>query len=76
MESHTLAPQSRKRQWQKVEHTVDELWKFLVLILVMGLVRYPTIERHWCTTWPCAIEGFSSVSVISESEQQISPYRL
>ena len=32
MKSHTLAPHSRKRQWQKVEHTVDEVWKFLVLI--------------------------------------------
>ena len=64
MESHTLAPHSRKRQWQKVEHTVDELRKFLALILVMGLVRYPTIEGHWCTTWPYATEAFSSVSVI------------
>ena len=25
MESHTLAPHSRKRQWQKEEHTLEEL---------------------------------------------------
>lgn len=64
METHTLAPHSRKRQWQKVEHTVQELRKFLALILVMGLIRYPTIEGHWCTTWPYATEAFSSVSYL------------
>jgi len=62
MESHTLAPHSRKRLWQKEEHTFEELQRFLALILVMGLVRYPRVESHWSTSWPYATETFSSVS--------------
>ena len=59
MESHTLAPHSRKRQWQKEEHTLEELQCFLALILVMGLVHYPRVE--WSTSWPYATETFSNV---------------
>ena len=62
MESHTLAPHSRKRQWQKEEHTLEELQRFLALILVMGLVHYPRVESHWNTSWPYATDTFSSVS--------------
>ena len=46
MESHTMVPHSRKRQWQKQEHTLEKLQCFLALILVMGLVRYPRVESH------------------------------
>ena len=64
MESHTLAPHSRIRQWSKEEHTIAELRRFLALILVMGIVRYPQIESHWSTSWPYATDTFSSVSYI------------
>lgn len=65
MASHTLAPHSRIRRWLKEEHTISELEKFLSLILVMGIVRYPQIESHWSTSWPYATDAFSSVSCIS-----------
>ena len=44
MLSHSLAPHSRIRRWVKEEHTVYELQRFLALIIVMGIVRYPQIE--------------------------------
>ena len=62
MSSHTLAPRSRIRQWLKQDHTLSELHRFIALILVMGLVRYPKVESHWSTSWPYATEAFSSVS--------------
>ena len=64
MESHILAPHSRIRRWSKEEHTIAELRRFLALILVMGIVRYPQIESHWSTSWPYATDTFSSVSYI------------
>ena len=62
MASHTLAPHSRIRRWSKEEHTIAELQRFLALILIMGLVRYPQMESHWSTSWPYATDTFSSVS--------------
>ena len=60
--SHTLGPRSRIRQWAKQEHTISELRQFLALVLVMGIVRYPSIESHWSTSWPIASDAFHSVS--------------
>ena len=60
--SHSLSPRSRIRQWTKQDHTLSELQRFIALILVMGLVRYPKLESHWSTSWPYATEAFSSVS--------------
>ena len=62
MESHTLGQRSRIRQWLKEEHTIAELRRFLALIIIMGIVRYPQIESHWSTSWPYATDAFSSVS--------------
>jgi len=44
LSSHTLAPHSRIWRWLKEQHTVSELERFLALILVMGIVRYPQVE--------------------------------
>ena len=38
-----------------------ELKKFLALIIIMGLISYPSIEDYWVTSWPFAISTFSSV---------------
>jgi hypothetical protein len=61
-DTHELGPRSRVRKWTKQEHTVCELKHFLALVLVMGIIRYPSIESHWGTTWPYATTAFSSVS--------------
>ena len=60
--SHDLAPHSRIRLWAKGVHDVGELQRFLALIIVMGLVRYPQVESHWSTMWPYSSTAFSSVS--------------
>ena len=72
MASHMLAPHSRIRQWLKQEHTIGELQKFLALIFIVGIVRYPQIESHWSTctswhtgtSWRTSTDAFSSVSYI------------
>ena len=62
--SHTLTAHSRVRKWLKEEHTTAELRRFIALLIVMGIVRYPQIESHWSTSWPYATDAFSSVSYI------------
>ena len=60
--SHDLAPHSRVRRWSKTVHDLNELKRFLAIIIVMGLVRYPQIENHWATMWPFTNAHCSSVS--------------
>ena len=62
IESHELAPHSRVRRWSKGEHDINELRRFLAIIIIMGLVRYPQMEHHWATQWPYSNTHFSSVS--------------
>lgn len=62
--SHDLAPHSRICRWRKTSHDITELKRFLVLVLVMGLVRLPQIEHHWCVSWPYCSPAFSSVRQI------------
>ena len=64
IESHELAPHSRVRYWSKAVHDMNELRRFLAMIIVMGLVRYPQIEHHWSTQWPYSTPHFSSVSYL------------
>ena len=61
--SHDLPPHSRVRRWSKGIHDVNELKRFLAIIIIMGLVRYPQIESHWSTMWPFTNSHCSSVSV-------------
>lgn len=65
--SHELGPHSRIKRWKKSRHDTSELKRFLVLILVMGLVRLPQIENHWCVSWPYSSAACSSVSEIHNS---------
>ena len=60
--STELAPHSRVRRWAKMVHDLNELKRFLAIIIVMGLVRYPQIENHWATMWPFTNAHCSSVS--------------
>ena len=62
IETHELAPHSRVRQWSKCFHDVIELRRFLAILIIIGLVRYPQLEHHWSTQWPYSNVHFSSVS--------------
>ena len=61
--NHDLAPHSRVRRWSKAVHDVCELLRFLAIVIVMGIVRYPQMESHWSTLWPYSNSHFASVSV-------------
>ena len=50
LEGKDLTPRSRVRRWKNITHTLQELLKFLSLVLMMSLVRLPQIESHWSTT--------------------------
>ena len=62
--SHELAPHSRISRWKKSRHNLTELKRFLALVLIMGLIRLPQIENHWCVSWPYSSPAVSSVSKI------------
>ena len=61
IDSHELSRRSRVQQWAKSPHDVVELKKFLALIIIMGLISYPSIEDYWVTSWPFATPTFSSI---------------
>ena len=58
-----LAPHSRVRRWAKGVHDVNELRRFLAIIIVMGMVRNQRIASHWSTMWPYSSPHLSSVSM-------------
>ena len=60
IDSHELSRRSRVQQWAKSPHDVVELKKFLALIIIMGLISYPSIEDYW-VSWPFATPTFSSI---------------
>ena len=60
--THTIGPRSRMNQWGKKPHTISELRQFIALIIAMGIVRYPSVESYWNSSWPFHTKAFSSVS--------------
>ena len=61
IESHELGPHSRVQQWSKETHDINELRRFLAIIILMGLIQYPQMESHWSSQWPYSTAHFSSV---------------
>ena len=61
IQSHELARHSRVQQWGRSSHDINEIKRFLALVIIMGLVSYPSIEDSWVTSWPFATATFSSV---------------
>ena len=66
VESHDFTPHSHVRRWSKNVHDVNELRRFLAIIIIMGLVRYPQIESQWSTMWPFTNFHYSSVSLCKD----------
>ena len=62
IDSRDLGPHSRARRWAKRVFDISELFRFLAILIVMGIVRYPQIESHWSTLWPYSNSQISSVS--------------
>ena len=61
MEGHELSRRSRVQQWVRSVHDLAELKRFLALIIIMGLISFPSIEDCWVTSWPFATFTFSSI---------------
>ena len=40
---------------------MEELKRALAIVIMMGIVRYPSIEDSWVTTWPFASTTFSLI---------------
>ena len=51
------------QQWVRSAHVHDvaELKKFLAMVIIMGLISYPSIEDYWVISWPLATPTFSSI---------------
>jgi len=61
IETHELARRSRVQQWHCSPHDVEELRTFLAMVIIMGLINFPSIEDAWVTSWPFATTTFSSI---------------
>ena len=61
LNSSDLRPRSRANLWEKQPHNIDELRKFLALVIVMGIIHFPSIEDYWVKSWPFSNSTFSSV---------------
>ena len=59
----SFSPHSRVRRWSKSVFVVSQLQRFLAIIIIMGLVRYPQIESHWAVHWPFTNTHCSSVRI-------------
>lgn len=61
LDSSTLPPRSRANLWEKKQHNLAELRKFLALVIVMGIIHFPSVEDYWVTSWPFSNNTFSDV---------------
>lgn len=60
-ESNTVTDKSRVARWMKEDPTVPKLLRFIALVLVMGFIKYPSIESHWNKSWPFTCDTFRKV---------------
>lgn len=60
-ESNTVTEKSRVARWMKEDLTVPKLLRFIALVLVMGFIKYPSIESHWNKSWPFTCDTFRKV---------------
>ena len=67
--SNTISSKSRVRRWLKEEPTVPEFLHFIAEILVMGIIKYPSIESHWNTSWPYVTDTFRKVRFYKNQKQ-------
>ena len=61
MDATNLPPKSRANLWNNTTHDIKELKKFFSLIIIMGLIHFPTIENYWVKSWPFLTSTFSSI---------------
>ena len=71
--SNTISSKSRVRRWLKEEPTVPEFLHFLAEILVMGIIKYPSIESHWNTSWPYVTDTFRKVRFYKNQKKKFIP---
>ena len=65
MDSHAayLAqhPKARANQFKGKPIVVQDIKKFLALVIAMGIVNMPDMQQYWSTTWPFTSTNFSSI---------------
>ena len=61
LEADNIPPKSRALLWGNKVHDINELKKFISIVIIMGIVHYPSIEDYWATTWPFGTDAYSSI---------------
>ena len=56
LDNANLKPRSRLRNW--VDTDIDEMKRFIGIILNMGIIQAPTVEAYWRTDWESSIPFF------------------
>jgi hypothetical protein len=60
-ENPNIPPRSRLHNWIKNKFSTVDFYKFLALIIIMGIIHYPKIEDYWAQFWPFSTTTFNSV---------------
>ena len=61
LEGENIPPNSRTHFWGDKQLDVDELKKFVVIVIIMGIIHYPHIEDYWATRWPFGTDAYRSI---------------
>lgn len=54
-------PRARAHDLVKTRITLAEMFKFLALVITMGIVNLPGIQHYWSTSWPFISATFSQI---------------
>ena len=47
--------------WADKQLDVDEIKKFVAIVILMGIIHYPHIEDYWATRWPFGTDAYRSI---------------
>ena len=54
-------PRARAHDLVKKRITLAEMFKFLALVITMGIVNLTGIQHYWSTSWPFSSANFSQI---------------
>ena len=58
LEGENIPPNSRTHFWGDKHLDVDELKKFVAIVILMGIIHYPHIEDYWARRWPFGTDAY------------------
>ena len=54
-------PKARAHNFVKQRFGMEEVLRFLMLVITMGVVDLPSLKNYWSTSWPFHSSNFSTI---------------